>query len=174
MAKAIVLQCDKCGVWDSAENPVRTVGVAGPKFDLCATHRIRLIVAQGVHEQKAQAYVDAFDGRETVRGSTLSLNGKAVKEQLRRNADEAAPEGNENGEPDNIEEAGEPVAGEPETESARSDTDDEGRMPEADLDGAGEAYTDQVLADIAEGAHTGPDGQESAPRGRRRGAARKG
>lgn len=82
MGKATVLKCDKCDSWDSVENPVRTVPVGGPKFELCAGDRILIIMGMGVAEDKARAYVQAADKHGTQRGSTLSLDGSMVKREL--------------------------------------------------------------------------------------------
>ena len=73
MAKAVILRCDKCGEWDSEENRVQTVGVAGPRFDLCATDRATIIVGMGIDADKAVKYVKAFDLRKTHKGSPPPL-----------------------------------------------------------------------------------------------------
>jgi len=97
MAKNIVLQCDLCGEWDSKENPVHTVGVAGPKFDLCATHRAEVISRMGVDLAKARAYVEAIDSKEPGRGNRVTLDGKRVRERLAQLDTEATPEGDHQG-----------------------------------------------------------------------------
>lgn len=73
MAKAVILRCDKCGEWDSEENRVQTIGVAGPRFDLCATDRATIIVGMGIGAEEAVKYVTAFDLRKTHRGSPPPL-----------------------------------------------------------------------------------------------------
>lgn len=73
MAKAVILRCDKCGEWDSEENRVQTIGVAGPRFDLCATDRATIIVGMGIDAEKAVKYVKAYDLRKTHKGSPPPL-----------------------------------------------------------------------------------------------------
>lgn len=73
MAKATVLRCDVGGEWDSEDNPVRTVGICGPKFDICAVHRVEKLVLLGVDPLLAATYVEQFDARANVRGTTPTL-----------------------------------------------------------------------------------------------------
>lgn len=80
MGKATVLNCDMCGVWDSAEMPVRTVGICGPKFDLCQKDRVGLLTSLGVSPEKATAYVAMYDARQAVRGTKPTL--AAVKDAV--------------------------------------------------------------------------------------------
>lgn len=73
MSKATVLRCDVGQEWDSDENPVRTVGVCGPKFDLCAIHRVQYLVGLGVAPLLAATYVEEFDKRQNIRGTSPTL-----------------------------------------------------------------------------------------------------
>lgn len=75
MAKAVILQCDQCGEWDSDENKVQTIGVAGPRFDLCARDRARVIESMGIDPEKAAKFVTAFDKRRSHRGAPPALDG---------------------------------------------------------------------------------------------------
>jgi hypothetical protein len=156
MGKAVVLNCDICKVWDSEENPVRSVTVAGPRFDLCANDRVKLIVAQGVDPRKARAYVTAFDNRESTRGSGLSLNGKAVREELRAGTDETAPDGTTT-EDSTASAPGEPAEGSADVSgSDPRDDDNPDEEADEDQDQAAAEWADQVLAEV-----TGEDDTES-------------
>jgi hypothetical protein len=74
-----------CGTWDSEQTPVKTVGVCGPKFDLCQKHRVHLLLSVKVPMEKAIKYVANFDARENVRGRAPTLASLAK-------ADSNAPE----------------------------------------------------------------------------------
>lgn len=74
MAKSVILKCDLCGQWDSEDNKVQTVGVAGPRFDLCASDRIQIIGRMGVEFEKAVKFVAAFDKRVSLRGAPPSVS----------------------------------------------------------------------------------------------------
>lgn len=74
MAKATVLKCDACGTWDSDETPVRTVQVAGPRFDLCAKDRAFLLIHCGVDPAMAEKYQAMVDERIGVRGNMPALS----------------------------------------------------------------------------------------------------
>lgn len=95
MGKATVLNCDVCGAWDSEDNPVRTVNVAGPRFQICTPCRVDKIVDMGVDRVKALAYVDEYNQRDTTRGATLALNAKAVRERLATMVAPANGDGND-------------------------------------------------------------------------------
>lgn len=67
MARQAVLLCDVCSCYDSEQNRVMTVSVCGPRFDLCADDRVKMLVGLGVDEAKATAYVNDRDVRRTAR-----------------------------------------------------------------------------------------------------------
>lgn len=154
MAKATVLQCDLCMVWDSEEVAVRTVNVAGPRFDLCAPCRIEKIMDMGVSAVKAHAYVEMYDQRATVRGATLSLNAQVVKDRV--TLMEAAGTGPaENPDQEKLhlvlaDDQGEPTDGDPKDQEPLSGPPD----GQGDVDKSGADYADQVLADLAAEAQT--------------------
>lgn len=82
MSKAVILRCDKCGEWDSNENRVQTIGVAGPRFDLCAKHRAIIIVGMGIEAEKAVEYVRAYDLRKTHKGSPPPLDDSVALDEV--------------------------------------------------------------------------------------------
>lgn len=92
MARAIVLQCDQCESWDSEENKVQTIGVAGPRFDLCAECRASVIEHMGVDATRAQAYVAAFDRRKSSRGAHPGLGALESQPETEDALDGLQPE----------------------------------------------------------------------------------
>lgn len=93
MGKATVLNCDVCGEWDSKEIPVRTVGICGPKFDVCQPDRVKLLIQLGVPEEKSVAYVKMYDERQAVRGTKPTL--AAVKDAVGPESEEDDDDGDE-------------------------------------------------------------------------------
>lgn len=91
MSKATVLRCDVGEEWDTDENPVRTVGVCGPKFDLCAQHRVAYLVNLGVPPMLAATYVEEFDKRQNIRGTTPTLKWAHELLTSQRNGDTPDP-----------------------------------------------------------------------------------
>lgn len=61
MSNVRVKQCDTCKALDSADARVRRVMVVQPRFDLCATDRLNLLVAMGVSRERALDVVRAQD-----------------------------------------------------------------------------------------------------------------
>lgn len=74
MAKATVLKCDGCDVWDSEETPVRNVAVAGPRYDLCGGCRAGLMINCGTDAVLAYKYQAMVDERVGVRGNMPALS----------------------------------------------------------------------------------------------------
>jgi hypothetical protein len=99
MAKATVLACDKCGDWDSVENPVRRVTVAGPKFELCARDRAWLLVHMGVPETVAVKYQAIVNERAGKNGAlpplTVAITMIAEEESRRGDVPSLANEADE-------------------------------------------------------------------------------
>lgn len=73
MAKATVLKCDNCESWDEKSDPVIPTGVCGPRFDLCATCRVGMLVALKVPPAKAVRYIKLSDERRLTPGVRPSL-----------------------------------------------------------------------------------------------------
>lgn len=172
MGKSTVLSCDTCGAWDSKDNVVRTVSVGGPKEELCANCRVKLIVSRGHDEIKARAYVTAFDNRESTRGNGLSLNGKRVQAELRATMAAAQAEL----EPSTGDGGVAPSGDQGDTSGAGDlapDVDEEtGEETDEDVDKAAEVYADSILADMSDGDQTGLEGPVAPAqpaRGRRAG-----
>lgn len=117
MAKAIVLKCDTCGEWDTDENKVQTIGVAGPRFDLCAYDRAKLIEHMGVAPDKAAAYVSNFDKRKATRGMHPGIGLADAPEAVE--GDQEAPEAAE-GVAEGLEMDDEPAPEETEVKAAGS------------------------------------------------------
>lgn len=82
MGKVTVLRCDVCEEWDSKTLRVRTVTVAGPKFDLCAACRTKVLVFVGVNAPRALAYQMMIDEKDHRNGAfpPLSRVDSAVPE----------------------------------------------------------------------------------------------
>lgn len=73
MATRAIRECDTCQTLDSLEARVRRVSIAGPKLDLCPKCRVGVMVAAGIDEEKAIAYVAMSDARETQKGNQPTL-----------------------------------------------------------------------------------------------------
>lgn len=82
MGRATVLSCDVCHVWDSKAMPVRTTGVAGVKFDLCAHHRVSCLVLCGVTTERALRYISDVDANPPKRGRLQSLDSALTDHDL--------------------------------------------------------------------------------------------
>lgn len=74
MARSVVLQCDKCGAWDSEKTAVREMPVCGPRFDLCTECRSVILVNLGVDPATAVAYQRMIAERPVGRGSYPALS----------------------------------------------------------------------------------------------------
>jgi hypothetical protein len=113
MARATVLACDKCGKWDSAENPVRRVTVTGPKFELCEEDRAALLVNLGVPVDVAVEYTRMVNDKIGKTGALPPLSAARELVTERRLSDQGEqgdgngavvgldqPQGDPNGDPD--------------------------------------------------------------------------
>lgn len=69
MGRVSVRTCDFCDEWDHPEARVLKVTVIGPRFDVCAAHRIKILTGLGTSEDKAIAYIKAQDERANARQS---------------------------------------------------------------------------------------------------------
>lgn len=74
MAKATVLMCDQCESWDSADNHVKTVSVAGPRLELCTKCRAAVLVSIGIDEALALRYQQMVDTRNDKAGTWPALS----------------------------------------------------------------------------------------------------
>lgn len=68
MGRVAVRTCDACDAWDSADVVVRKIGVAGPRFDLCAKCRIGMIAKMTGDVDSAEQYVIESDARWLAKG----------------------------------------------------------------------------------------------------------
>lgn len=95
MGKSVLLNCDVCGTPDTTEAKVQTIGVAGVRFEICRADRIKMLVAMGIDEGKAEKFVDAYDLRATRRGGPTVLKDRAGAQVAA-----AAPEDDAEADPD--------------------------------------------------------------------------
>lgn len=92
MAKATVLACDTCGVWDSESNPVRRVTVAGPKFELCERDRARLLVSLGIPADVAVQYQQMINDKVGKTGALPPLSAAVAALRKEPGTEVAVPE----------------------------------------------------------------------------------
>jgi len=62
MARVGVRTCDRCGRWDSREQAVKRVSVAGLRRDLCFACRVALLIDSGVAAVRAIEFAIKQDG----------------------------------------------------------------------------------------------------------------
>ena len=74
MAKATVLKCDKCDIWDSADNRVRTVSIAGPKMEMCTKCRAGVLIFVGIDPKLALRYQRMVANRDQNAGTWPALS----------------------------------------------------------------------------------------------------